>query len=122
MSFIGQSEALCGEYEPVDQSDKINLALRQTGHLLYESCGDTFSQIPPVEQTGETEFKLKLENGFDYDKLPEILDSSLKSFGVTSSYIVSILTCESESIVLGYNNLSLQKQAMESSQTRVTKT
>ena len=108
ISIIGQTKALCQDYEPVDQSDKINLALRQTGHLLYESCGDTFSQIPAVEQTGAAEFKLKLENGFDYDKLPEILDVSLKSFGVTNSYIVSILTCGSETIVLGYNQLSFQ--------------
>ena len=112
LSIFGQSEVLCGNYDTVDQSDNINLALRKTGHLLYEACGDTFSKIPPVEQTGETEFKLKLENGFDYDKLPEILDSSLKSFGVTSSYLVSILTCESESIVLGYNTLSLENQAV----------
>lgn len=112
VSIIGQAEALSQDYIPVDQSNKINLALRQTGHLLYESCGDTFSQIPAVEQTGEAEFKLKLENGFDYDKLPEILESSLKSFGVTNSYIVSILTCESESIVLGYNNLSIQNQVV----------
>ncbi|MFT6334180.1 MAG: DNA-binding winged helix-turn-helix (wHTH) protein [Halioglobus sp.] len=110
--IIGQSVAFCQDYEQVDQSDEINLALRQTGHLLYEFCGDTFSQIPPVEQTSGSEFKLKLENGFDYDKLPEILESSLKSFGVTNSYIVSILTCESESIVLGYNNLSIQNQVV----------
>jgi|TARA_R110000737_G_scaffold349438_2_gene385654 hypothetical protein len=112
VSIIGQAEALSQDYIPVDQSNKINLALRQTGHLLYESCGDTFSQIPAVEQTGEAEFKLKLENGFDYDKLPEILNGSLKNFGVTNSYIVSILTCESESIVLGYNNVSFQNEVV----------
>jgi hypothetical protein len=112
ISLIGQTEALCGESKPVDQSDKINLALRQTGHLLYESCGDTFSQIPPVEQTSETIFKLKLENGFDYDKLPDILDSSLKSFGVNNSYTVSILTCETESIALGYNTSSFENKVV----------
>lgn len=112
VSIIGQPEALCQDNKPVDQSDKINLALRQTGHLLYDFCGDTFSQIPPVEQISKTEFKLKLENGVDYDKLPEVLDNSLKSFGVSNSYIVSILTCESESIILGYNNLSFQNHVI----------
>lgn len=109
--LVGHSGVLCQE-NALDQSDNINLALRQTGHLLYASCGDTNSQIPPVEQTSDTDFKLKLENGFDYDKLPEILDRSLKQFGIANSYSVLILTCESESIVLGYNDLSYRNQVV----------
>lgn len=103
---------LCQSSESNDVSNNINLALRQAGHLLYESCGDIHSQIPPVEQVSKTEFKLKLENGFDYDKLPQILDSSLKNFGISNSYVVSILTCESESIILGYNDLSYVNQVV----------
>ena len=109
--LVGYSGALCQE-SAFDQSDNINLALRHTGHLLYESCGDNNSQIPPVEQTSDTEYKLRLKNGFEYDSLPEILDRSLKQFGITNSYTVFILTCESESIVLGYNDLSFQNKVV----------
>ena len=112
ISITLQSVALCKGGESIDQSNNINLALRQTGHLLYESCGDTHSKIPAVEQISKREFKLKLENGFDYDKLPDILDASLKNFGINESYAVSILTCESESIILGYNDLSFENQVV----------
>lgn len=112
MVSIGLSQAESAEYRSSDQSDNINLALRQAGHMLYKSCGDDYSQIPPVEKINDNEFRLKLDKGFDYDKLPEILDASLKSFGVNNSYIVSILTCESENIILGYNDFSFENQVV----------
>ena len=112
MASIGLSQAESAEYRSSDQSDNINLALRQAGHMLYKSCGDDYSQIPPVEKINDNEFRLKLDKGFDYDKLPEILDASLKSFGVNNSYIVSILTCESENIILGYNDFSFENQVV----------
>ena len=94
------------------KSTEINLALRQTAHLLYNACGDSHSQIPAVEQVSETEFLLKLENGFDYDLLPVTLDGALKNFGISVPYVVSILTCESKEIILGYNDISFNNQVV----------
>lgn len=112
IAIIGLSDGQCQTAESSQKSDNINLALRQTGHLLYESCGDTHSQIPAVEQVSETEFMLRLENGFDYDTLPAILDGALNNFGISDAYIVSILTCESKNIILGYNDLSFNNQVV----------
>lgn len=84
-------------------SDQVNLALRQVGHQLLKLAGDERSAIPPVQITGPNEFTLKLENAFNYDTLPQLLDQALQSYEIQRDYQVIVKHCYDNTPILGYN-------------------
>lgn len=83
--------------------EKINLALRRTGHLLLQQAGDSTSQIPPIEKVKENTWRLHLTQHFDYDSLPVFLQNSLNIHQIRCNYDVSVLNCADGTLVLGYN-------------------
>lgn len=90
--------------------DKINLALRRTAdQLLRESC-DSTSRIPAVEQDEEGVWLVRLDQPFDYDNLPSILQSSLDLYGITQPYQVTVRRCEDRAIDLGYHKFDFYGQ------------
>jgi DNA-binding winged helix-turn-helix (wHTH) protein len=102
-----------GNNDSVRFSEKVNLALRRTAHLLLVENGDSTSLITPVQQQDASTFIVRIDKLFDYDKLPNLLQKSLKIYGIDRGYDVSILRCENSTIVLGYNFQDLnQKQGV----------
>ena len=95
MSYVGYSQE--------NFSEKVNLALRRTGHLLLSEIGDTTSQIPAVQQTTTNSFILTLNKGFNYDKLPAVLAQSLALHHIENDYDVIIIDSKTGDLVLGYN-------------------
>ncbi len=92
-------------------SDRINLAMRQTAHILLAAEGNDTSTIEPVRHHQmASEFSLKMENGFDYDTLPYVLENALKSLGVSEPYYVSITGCETGDLILGYHLAALENK------------
>ncbi len=89
-----------------DNSKKINLAIRQMAHHLYASEGNDSSRILPVIQLSDIEYKLKLDHRINYDALPFLLNSAFSEYKIQTPYFVSIYSCESDSMLLGYNFLS----------------
>lgn len=89
-------------------SEKVNLALRQTGHHLLLVAGNDTSAIKPIKQLDNNEFVLRLDQAFDYDTLPYLLKRAFNDFGIASSYYVAIKNCETDSLVLGYNISSVE--------------
>jgi hypothetical protein len=83
--------------------DKVNLALRRTAHLLLQEAGDSTSRIPPVEQTALYTWLIRLERNFDYNRLPALLEASLKQHEITTPYDVSVVSCTDNIILLGYS-------------------
>ncbi|TAE57257.1 MAG: DNA-binding response regulator, partial [Bacteroidetes bacterium] len=92
-----------GSRPPEIPAEAVNLALRRTAHLLLEADSDRRSTIPPVQQIDARSYALRLDQGFAYDLLPEILKSSLELQGIESSYDVTVLDCEKGEIRLGYS-------------------
>ncbi|MCB0548521.1 MAG: winged helix-turn-helix transcriptional regulator [Phaeodactylibacter sp.] len=90
-------------------SRKANLALRQAGHQLLKLAGDERSTIPPVKITGPGEFTLKLENSFNYDTLPQLLNQALISYGIQRDYEVVVKRCDDYIPILGYNRAAFSK-------------
>jgi Transcriptional regulatory protein, C terminal len=86
-------------------SEKANLALRRTAHHLLKSAGDSTSRIEPVWQVNERTFSVRLTNTLDYDRLPKLLEESLKTHHIEQSYDVSVLNCKDGELELGYNYL-----------------
>ena len=88
-------------------SNKVNLALRQVGHQLVLSQGDSTSTIPPVEikssEKWGDDFRLRLEQPINYDTLPDLLHRAFLSFGIQRKYQVMVEHCDDNILLLGYN-------------------
>lgn len=85
------------------QSDEINLALRRTADKLLRAAGDSTSRIPAVEQVSDHAWRVYLNQSFDYQLLPQILQTSLDQYGIRQSYEVTVRECKTEVIDLGYH-------------------
>ncbi len=83
--------------------EKINLALRRTADGLLRQSGDSTSRIPAIEQTGTGVWRVRLDQPFDYEQLPVLLQASLDLHGVHQSYQVAVRRCFDATIDLGYH-------------------
>ncbi len=91
-------------------AQKINLALRRTADQLLRQAGDSTSRIPPVIQSGKNAWRVILLKPFNYDRLPEILQTSLDIHSITQSYDVTVRRCKDNVIDLGYSYLDFAKK------------
>jgi len=108
--IFSTQEKVTGNNESVRFSEKVNLALRRTAHLLLVENGDSTSGISPVKQEDAGTFVVRINKLFDYDKLPGLLQKSLKVHGIDRGYDVSVFRCENSTIVLGYNFQDLNQK------------
>jgi Transcriptional regulatory protein, C terminal len=90
--------------------DKINLALRRTADQLLRIACDSTSQIPSIVQMKDGIWQIRLEQSFDYDSLPSILQASLTLHHIDLAYDVLVKKCDDGTIALGYNYLDFLKQ------------
>jgi len=108
--FIHGTELYADEYKINNFSpEKINLALRRTADALLRLSGDSTSRIPAIEQKGNSVWQVRLEQTFNYDQLPALLQSSLDVHGIKRPYNVSVRRCDDGSIDLGYNYLDFSE-------------
>ncbi len=101
MQFVGSLTAPQKELKLYE--DKINLALRRTGHHLLKSAGDSITEIPPVERIGDNTWRLQLNHSFDYASLPTMLHQSMGQYGIDVPYEVAVKRCDNKKIQLGYH-------------------
>lgn len=99
MQYVGSLKNTGAE----PKKDKINLALRRTGHLLLKAKGDSTTEIPPVEEVKNGVWRLKLNHHFAYKDLPEILHASFMLHGIQRNYDVAVISCDDNKIEAGYN-------------------
>jgi DNA-binding winged helix-turn-helix (wHTH) protein len=103
-AFLGHDGAVQQQ-----QSERINLALRRTAHLLLKEAGDSVSTIAPVKQTSELTYLVTLEHAFNYDSLPTFLQNSLATQEITQKYDVAVWDCHQLDLLLGYSSLDFLK-------------
>ncbi len=90
-------------------SERINLALRRTTHLLLTLAGDSTSKIAPVKQTNDNSYLVRLEYPFNYDSLPTFLQSSFDFYDIKEKYDVAVRNCSHAELVLGYSSADFQQ-------------
>ena len=83
-------------------SERVNLALRQTAHQLLAIEGDHRSRIPPVQQTESHTWLIRLEQHFNYDSLPAMLQEAFALQRIEGDYNVAVLDCNNDDLMLGY--------------------
>jgi len=93
-------------------STKMNLAIRQSVHNLHKIAEDSTSMIGAVQRTKENTHRIVIERSINYDTLPTVLDAALKDYGIEEEYMVSIIDCDLDEILLGYNFSAFEKGAV----------
>lgn len=96
--------------ESIQFAEKVNLALRRTAHHLLTANGDSLSIIPAVQQPDANTFSIRVNQLFDYDKLPQLLQQSLDMQKIQRPYNVTIINCETGQLQLGYNFADLNQK------------
>ena len=109
VQFVSQKNASTGSHR---FSDKVNLALRRTAHLLLTEQGDTTTRIPAVELTRPGVWLVRLERTFNYDRLPGLLQESLDLHDIKQNYDVAVIDCAGGDLQLGYNFFDYAKNSV----------
>ncbi len=91
------------ETNPID----IDLALRHTADGLLRAVGDTTQRVQPVVHQGNGVWQVRIDTLFDYDVLPNLLQTALDQYRITLPYTVAVRSCNDSVIVLGYHQLDL---------------
>jgi hypothetical protein len=92
-------------------SEKVNLALRRTGHYLLVEAGDSSTRIAPVRQTDAVTWQIRLDHSFDYNRLPALLQKSMELQGIRDNYDVEVFKCSDGVLQLGYNFLDFKENS-----------
>ncbi|GAB3175587.1 winged helix-turn-helix domain-containing protein [Telluribacter humicola] len=90
-------------------AQKADLALRRTAHHLLLEKGDSTTRIAPVRHVNKTTYSIQLEESFDYDRIPGLLQESLTLHHISTGYNVAVLDCEKGELQLGYNIIDFTK-------------
>jgi DNA-binding winged helix-turn-helix (wHTH) protein len=90
-----------------DLSQRINLALRRTAHLLLRQSGDSTSTIAPIRQTDAQTYHVDLKKRFNYDSLPRFLQNSLAVFNIKNGYNVMVWRDTPDTLLLGYTHFDV---------------
>lgn len=80
------------------------LMMRNVGHQLLRSSGDSTSRVMPVRKLDEETFLIEFENDFMFspDSLVNIARRTLSGSEFPGAYMVDVMRCLDQSIVYGY--------------------
>lgn len=80
------------------------LVMRNIGHELLASSGDSTSRVMPVRKLDEQTFLIEFENNFSFlpDSLIEVVHRILAKSDFPAQYAVHVMSCTDNSIVYGY--------------------
>lgn len=83
---------------------KDQVILREIGHRILLSAGDTVSRVLPVQQTGDNIYDIRFESPFSFkpDSLVRIINQAVSLSHFSRNYAVSVLQCNSNDIIYGY--------------------
>lgn len=85
-------------------SERVKVCLRNVGHQLLLSNGDTTSLILPIQQFNETTYKLSFQESLEIkpDSLVVLVNRSFKKSNFPTNYILEVKNCTKEEVVYSY--------------------
>ena len=86
------------------------IALRNIGHQLLLKTKDSTSTVLPIKQIRENLYQIEFQSQFAFvdDTLINLVQRQFKASQLPSEYIVSVLNCNTQELVFGYE-VSLKK-------------
>jgi Transcriptional regulatory protein, C terminal len=80
------------------------IALRNIGHQLLLRTHDSTSSVLPVKQIRENLYQIEFQSQFSFvdDTLISLVQRQFKASQLPNEYIVSVLNCNTQKLVFGY--------------------
>jgi hypothetical protein len=80
------------------------LTMREIGHQLLLSSGDSISRVLPIRKFDDQTFLIEFENNFTFlpDSLVKVVHQVLSKSEFPENYTVHVMSCSDRSIVYGY--------------------
>ncbi len=80
------------------------LMMRNVGHQLLRSSGDSTSRVMPVRKLNEETFLIEFEHDFSFlpDSLVNVVRRTISSNEFPAAYSVDVIRCFDQSIIYGY--------------------
>ena len=88
-----------------DRSENaLQIRLRNIGHQLLLSAGDSTSRVLPVKSVGNRNFRIQFESQFaiNPDTLVEVVSASMEGLSFDSGYTVNVMSCGTDEVVYGF--------------------
>ena len=85
-------------------SQRVKVSLRNVGHQLLLSNGDTSSLVLPIQQVNEATYKLSFQDSLKIqpDSLVILVNRSFKKSNFPTNYILEVKSCTKEEVVYSY--------------------
>lgn len=89
------------------------LVVREIGHQLLLSAGDSTSRVLPVKQYGNM-FQLEFQNQFSFspDTLVSIVKAGLTANDLPLDYMVNVLDCSNKEVVYGFEIIPAKRDVV----------
>ncbi|MBT8191229.1 MAG: winged helix-turn-helix domain-containing protein [Bacteroidia bacterium] len=82
---------------------RTKVVMRMIGHEILTNLSDTTSRVLPIEKS-DNEYRIAFDTEFEFEAeiIVAVVDSNMAKSGITSDYLVEVVSCESENVVYSY--------------------
>lgn len=109
---IAVSATLCFKSDDSDFiSAKEIIVMRNIGHKILLSSGDSSSRVLPVNKTSDNQYHIRFESSFQFtpDSIVKIIRQGVERSQLPSDYIVNVVECQKNQVVYGFAVLKTEK-------------
>ncbi|MBC8053530.1 MAG: response regulator transcription factor [Sphingobacteriaceae bacterium] len=80
------------------------IVMRNIGHKILLSSGDTSSRVLPVNKTGDNQYHIRFASTlkFSSDSIVKIIRQAVETNNLPSDYIVNVVECHKNQVVYGF--------------------
>lgn len=106
------SAALCFKSDNSDFiSAKEIIVMRNIGHRILLSSGDSSSRVLPVNKTNDNQYHIRFESSFHFtpDSIVKIIRQAIVKNHLPSDYIVKVVECQKNQVIYGFAVLKTEQ-------------
>lgn len=120
ISFLSAFLLFGGSLHAQSEAQQLQVAMRNIGHRVLLSTGDSTSLVLPVVQDGNR-FRISFEKHFVFNpmELANAIDEVLRGAALSENYIVEVAQCSTSEVVYSYQITSEQGTALIPCATRI---
>jgi len=110
--LIVTSVALCFKtYDTDFASAREIIVMRNIGHEILLSSGDSISRVLPVNKLNDNQYYIRFESTFQFtpDSIVRIVRQAVESNNLPTDYIVNIIECQKNQVVYGFGILKSEQ-------------
>lgn len=106
------SATLCFKSDDSDfRSAREVIVMRNIGHKILLSSGDSSSRVLPVSKISDNEYHIRFESRFHFtpDSIVKIIGQAVESSDLPFDYVVNVVECQKNQVVYGFAILKTEQ-------------